>query len=149
MAHNYGLLLTNNGLLWGIVAYCFQLLGCPGSIPHDSTQTTVRVELWAAPPKYKTLSPRAQHEGHRAVNFGHFGGPGTRLSYLAPPPPVLEDALPSEVAAAALPRPSRCFAAGGCERELRTSRRLPHPPPRSRFSTLNRIQKYPQIWSIN
>ena len=28
-AHNSGLLETNKGLLWGIVAYYFQLLGCP------------------------------------------------------------------------------------------------------------------------
>ena len=31
MAHNYGLLSVNNGLLWGIVAYYFGLLGVPGS----------------------------------------------------------------------------------------------------------------------
>ena len=31
LAHNYGLLYTN-GLLWGIVASCFQLLGCPGRL---------------------------------------------------------------------------------------------------------------------
>ena len=30
VAQNYGLLETNNGLLWAIVAYYFQLLGCPG-----------------------------------------------------------------------------------------------------------------------
>ena len=30
MAHNYGLLEANNGLFWGIVAYFFRLLGCPG-----------------------------------------------------------------------------------------------------------------------
>ena len=31
VAHNYGLLETNNVLLWGIVADYFQLLGCPGN----------------------------------------------------------------------------------------------------------------------
>ena len=30
MAQNYGLLEANSGLLWAIVAYYFQLLGCPG-----------------------------------------------------------------------------------------------------------------------
>ena len=30
MAHNYGLLNTTNGLLRGIAAYYFRLLGCPG-----------------------------------------------------------------------------------------------------------------------
>ena len=30
MAHNYGLFLTNNGLLLAIVAHYFQLPGCPG-----------------------------------------------------------------------------------------------------------------------
>ena len=39
MAHDYGLLETNNGLLWGIVAYNFQLLGCPG--PYLEVQVLV------------------------------------------------------------------------------------------------------------
>ena len=30
MAHNYGLLETKNGLLWGVLAYIFWLLGVPG-----------------------------------------------------------------------------------------------------------------------
>ena len=31
VTHDYGLLYTNNDLLWGIVASCFQLPGCPGT----------------------------------------------------------------------------------------------------------------------
>ena len=30
-AYNNGLLSINYGLLWGIVAYCFRLLGFPGT----------------------------------------------------------------------------------------------------------------------
>ena len=32
MANNYGLLSVNYGLLWGIVAYYFGLLGVPGTV---------------------------------------------------------------------------------------------------------------------
>ena len=54
MAHNSGLLQTNNGLLLGIVAYNFQLLGCPGltkSTDHPSIVTrclglVYEVGLW-------------------------------------------------------------------------------------------------------
>ena len=39
MAHNLGLLCLYAGLLWGIVAYYFELLGFPGNkdnVIHDS-----------------------------------------------------------------------------------------------------------------
>ena len=34
VAQNCGLLSVNNGLLWGIVAYYFRLLGVPGRFPE-------------------------------------------------------------------------------------------------------------------
>ena len=40
MAHNYGLLKTNSGQLWGIVACNFQLLGCPGRPVDGSFHTS-------------------------------------------------------------------------------------------------------------
>ena len=54
MAHNYGLPSANNCLLWGIVAYHFQLLGCPGrshktGIPEITTHR-ISVVLWAPRP---------------------------------------------------------------------------------------------------
>ena len=48
MAHNYGLLQANNGLVWGKVAYNFQLLGCPGSPkrqPEDSQHRLYEVYM--------------------------------------------------------------------------------------------------------
>ena len=44
VAHNSGLLSTSNGLLWGIVAYYFQLLGCPGRSCKD-LYYTIRLQL--------------------------------------------------------------------------------------------------------
>ena len=42
VAYNYGLLSTNNGLLWGIVANYFGLLGVPGKVDRSPTG------LWGA-----------------------------------------------------------------------------------------------------
>ena len=39
VAYNYGLFSVNYGLLWGIVAYYFGLLGVPGTCKVDSETT--------------------------------------------------------------------------------------------------------------
>ena len=40
MAYNYGLLSVNYGLLYGIVAWFFGLLGVPGSIIYPKYTST-------------------------------------------------------------------------------------------------------------
>ena len=71
MACNYGLLSMNYGLLWGIVAYYFGLLGFPGSLRKLSDtmpkpklhQTTWQIPLQVslAPPREDQASSHHQH----------------------------------------------------------------------------------------
>ena len=50
VASNYGLLSMNSGLLWGIVAYYFRLLGFPGSVFLPSPNLLPCLALVRAPP---------------------------------------------------------------------------------------------------
>ena len=43
VAHKY--LLTNNGLLWGIVANNFQLLGCSGEVPGVGRRNLAQIAI--------------------------------------------------------------------------------------------------------
>ena len=70
-ARNFRLLWLNNGLLWGIVAYSFELLGLQGEvkIPHDSLikqeqQYDFRMLL---PYSSRMVSPEPRSEGPCSV----------------------------------------------------------------------------------
>ena len=86
MAHNYGLLETNNGLLWGIVACNFWLLGVPGRLLKHVPEKIMAFRHFSCGLKAIILhtlevQARLQLEGQGRkidVDMYHPEGPGTQ-----------------------------------------------------------------------
>ena len=76
-AYNCGLLWLIDGLLYGIVAYSFRLLGIPGTSAQDW------VTLWyASTPQLPFKRPQIpSYRDHKALNRATLGGLGSSLCF--------------------------------------------------------------------